>query len=239
MRRYVASVVAASIAIAACSARRPATEPEEILFNGTLQELAPHHNGDHFIYRVTATGRDDSLQVEHLTALDAPGEFVVDMSENGTAIGRQHVRDDGAALLLMSEGLLAQDLIITYEQPLPSLAVPLATTPRRARSAVTFLRGDGKVVAHGSVEQTVTAHRSTTGGAGAVFEVRTERTVVLLNRTMRLAVTTWLAPGMGEVRSEGSADGEPPVHRELLCAIIEGNRVGDKCDQIAPPQTEN
>jgi hypothetical protein len=86
---------------------------------------------------------------------------------------------------------------------------------------------DGAVLATGRVEQTVTAHRGSSEAGATVLEIETKRTVTLPDRAMRLEATTWIQPGIGEVRSEGRTDGGPVTRRELICAIISGKQVGD------------
>jgi hypothetical protein len=227
--------------VAACATKQPAMPPvsEEVLFTGALADLAPLQNGNHFVYRATLKGGGTPLQVEHVSALETPGEFVVSTSEDGAAMGKIHLRVDGPRALMLSEGLAQDDLIVVYEQPLPSFAVPLTTTSLHSSSAVTLLRAStGTVTAHGHVEQTVTAHRAGPNAVGAAFTIYSERILQLPNRVMRLSATTWITPGIGEVRSEGSVDGTEMMRRELLCAIVAGKRVGDKCDQLGAKNPE-
>ena len=229
MRRRL-SAAALCLVMSGCTAQQVAAPPtvDEVLFTGTLQELAPHHSGDHFVYRATGVDGGDRLQVEHLSALDTAGEFLVNMSEDGIAIGGTHVRDDGAAVSVVSEAAPQQDAMLVYAEPLPSFVVPLPSRLPRATSSVTLLRvSDGTVLARGRAEQTMTARRVSPDASGATFELHTERSVVLPNQVMHLSATTWIAPGIGEVRSEGRTNGGPLLRRTLLCAVIGGQRVGD------------
>jgi hypothetical protein len=215
-------------------------EPDqsEVLFSGSLQELAPHHPGDHWVYRATGGGQDERLQVEHLSALPSPGEFTLDLREDGQAIGKAHLRETSNAMLLVSEGLLQQDLMLVYAEPLPTLCVPLRSRQPTVRSPVTLLRlSDGEVLAQGRAELTVTARRSDSAN-GERLEIRTERRVVMPGQAMHLDVTTWVTPGIGETRSRGFVDGGPSIERELVCSIIDGKRVGDCTALLAPRKAE-
>ncbi|HVN83410.1 MAG TPA: hypothetical protein VMW17_01055 [Candidatus Binatia bacterium] len=239
MTWVVRALLSLCVMLAGCALLRAPAAKEEVLFGGTLQELVPHHHGDHFVYRVAGKHGNNPLQVEHLSQLDAAGEFILDLTVDGVPAGRQHLRDDGTSVLLISEGWMQQGVIVSYDPPLPGLAVPLTTATRRATAAVTMQDGrNGKVVARGRVEQTSTASRPAGDDTG-VFAVRTVRAIQLTNSATRLAATTWIKPGIGEVRSDGVVDGGPRIRRELLCAIVDGTRMGDKCDQILSPAPEN
>jgi hypothetical protein len=230
MIRRALYVVAACALLAGCAPRQPAAPaaPDVVLFSGTLQELAPHHDGDHFVYRTTSTGQPDRLSVEHLTVLDQPGEFAVNMTEDGVALGKIHLRDDGSSVTLISEGMLREGVLMLYEVPLPSLSVPLHSGESKATSPVTLSHlSDGKLLGYGQAEQTVTARRVTASAGGDEFEIHIERTIELPKGSMHLSVTTWITPGVGETRSQGNVDGGVTFRRELICATVGGKRVGD------------
>lgn len=228
------------ITLAACSAQQSAAPPapDEVLFTGTLQELTPHHSGDHFIYRATTNDRASSLQVEHISALDAPGEFTVSTTEDGSAISKLHMRIVDSEALLLSEGLERDGMVLVYEPPLHSFTVPLTTSTQHTTSPVTLMRvSDGKVVAHGEIEQTVAARRAAADADGA-FVIYTDRMLQLPNRAWHLSAKTWIKPGIGEVRSEGAINGADVIRRSLLCAIVAGQRVGEHCDHLAADSLE-
>ena len=57
--------------------------------------------------------------------------------------------------------------------------------------------------------------------------------MTLPSGTMRSVSEMWIEPGVGEVRSETTIAGAPPQHRELVCAVIAGKRVGE-CPTAMP-----
>jgi hypothetical protein len=201
----------------------------------SLQELAPHADGDHFVYvwkQVLAGGFVRAgIQVEHLSSLDN-GEFDVTLSEDGVVVGHTRFRDDGHALLLLSESL-GRSLRLSYDPPLAQLETPLyAAAFHSAATATISTAAEGKQLATLQVTQSVEASaaptvRSRLGDYAHGVQVRTVRTLQFPDGPVELSSTAVLVPGIGEIRSEGAATGAAPLVRELACATIGGRAIGD------------
>jgi hypothetical protein len=202
----------------------------------SLQELAPHADGDHFVYvwqQVLNGGAVRAgIHVEHVTRLDN-GEFEVTLSEDGMVIGHTRFRDDGHALLLLSE-TLGRSLRLSYDPPLPQLTVPLYTGETRSSSIATVtLADDGEqqldTLQVTQVVQASAAPRvhSRLGDYAHGVQVRTTRTLQFPDGPVELSSTTVMVPDIGEIRSEGTASGAPQLVRELACATISGRHIGN------------
>jgi hypothetical protein len=201
----------------------------------SLQELAPHADGDHFVY-VWKQVLDDGavragIHVEHLTALDN-GDFEVTLSEDGAVIGYTRFRDDGHALLLLSE-TLGRNVRLSYDPPLPQLDTPLYAGETRSTATVTVNNlKDDKLLDTLQVTQVVETRAATSvhtslGDYPHGVQVRTVRTLQFPDGPVELSSTAVLVPGIGEIRSEGAATGAAPLVRELACATIDGRHLGD------------
>jgi predicted protein tyrosine phosphatase len=201
----------------------------------SLQELAPHADGDHFVYvwrQALGSGSVRAgVEVEHLTSL-GNGEFDVTLSEDGVIVGRTRFRDDGHALLLLSESL-GRSLRLSYDPPLPQLETPVyAGESRSTATAVVTTVAEGKQLDTLQVTQLVETTaaptvRSALGDYTHGVKVRTVRTLQFPNGPVELSSTAVLVPGIGEIRSEGAATGAAPLVRELACATIGGRAIGN------------
>jgi len=218
-----------------CAACTPAAHRPPQPLATSLQELAPHADGDHFVYvwsQALGSGSVRAgIQVEHLTSLEN-GEFDVTLSEDGVVIGHTRFRDDGQALLLLSESL-GRSLRLSYDPPLPQLQTPVyAGEFRSAATASVLTVAEGKQLDTLAVTQLVEATaappvRSRLGDYAHGVQVRTVRTLQFADGPVELSSTAVLVPGIGEIRSEGAATGAAPLVRELACATIGGRAVGD------------
>lgn len=224
--------VLAALSLTACGAaqRRP-------IFERSLAELVPHNDRDHFVFlveRPTPTGfRPAALQVEHVTKLPAGNEFEVSLSEDGMATGRVILRDDGTTLWLVTEEDYTRGLRLSYDPPLPYVSVPLfAGESQFASSADLRQLGTNEAAGRLAVVQRTRTSAEPAGqwiagtySGGVRLEV--ERTYHRPEGALQLTSTTVLVPGIGEVRSEGSAAGSPVMRRQLACAIVGNRHVGD------------
>lgn len=236
--RVVAGAVALGfLAIGGCGMRQPTGE----VLATSLAEIVPHHDRDHFVFiveRPTPEGfRPSSLQVEHISKLERSTEYEVALSEDGMATGKVLIRDDGKTLWLVSEEDYTRGLKLSYEPPLPYLSVPL----RSGESTVTTsadLRQLGTNQAAGRLQVTQTTRTAPAppgqwfaGTYSRAVQLVTERTLHSPEGPVQLTNTTILVPGIGEVRSEGSAAGSPVMRRQLACAIVGNRSVGD-CSRL-------
>jgi hypothetical protein len=204
---------------------------EQTLFAGSLQELAPHHPGDRFLYRITGAGEHDGVYVEQLSATSEVNEIVAILTraQDSSPVVTTRLRNSGKAIAIVSEELSGlQDVGFAYAQPIPYLEVPLRTGVRKAASPVTMWRlSDGRGLADGQVEQTMTASRPAGDETSGDLQVHTERDLQFPGMAIYKRETAWFRPGIGEVRSESSTNGGPPVYQELICARIDGKQIGD------------
>jgi hypothetical protein len=229
--------LASTLGLWACAAGRPRGAESSAPLATSLQELAPHADRDHFVYLFTrrAEGQlvDDGIQVEHINALDASGEFEVTLTENGMGAGRVRIRDTGTAILLLAEDDLTRGIGLAYDPPLPFLAVPLFGGEQRATSTATATAlADGQLIGSLNVTQVVHASvgppvRSRLGNFERTIALRTVRTLQGPEGNVELSSDGVVVPGIGEIRSDGVVQGAPTVHRELTCATVGGRAIGD------------
>ncbi|MFI5364113.1 MAG: hypothetical protein ACHQ4J_00675 [Candidatus Binatia bacterium] len=202
----------------------------------SLEELAPHADGDHFVYiwERFADGQrlGEGIEVEHVSATGG-GEFEVTVSEDGQPAGRLRVRDDGHALLLLSEDDLSRNMRLSYDPPLPQLTAPLLAAEQRSEATATVSRlADGHAVGTVRVTQITQARaaqdvHSSLGEYKRGVLMHVVRTLYFSEGATELQSSMMLVPGIGEVRSEGAASGAPVLRRALACALIGGHSVGN------------
>jgi len=90
-----------------CAARQRGAPPatNEVLFSGALQEIAPHHDGDTFVFRMTGAGVLDGVYVERVSAPETEADFVSTMTKDGKPFVKTHLHDDGTGIFIVSEDL--------------------------------------------------------------------------------------------------------------------------------------
>ena len=230
-------VLVLGLMLVGCAAMRPGAPA---LLSDSVQALLPHADGDHFVYvweRIVDGQRiAQGIQVEHVTVVTA-AEFEISMSEDGRPAGRVRLRDDGHAVWLLSEDDLTRGLGLSYDPPLLQFQAPVVAGEYRAAATATMTTlANSQVAGTVGVTQTITlssapAARAAVGTFPKTVAVRAVRTLQLLQGDTELHSESILAPGIGEIRSEGSASGTPALRRELACAIIGGARLGD-CSKL-------
>lgn len=206
----------------------------------TVKELLPHDDRDHFVFvwQRLADGEriGEGIQVEHVTAVEG-GDFEISLSENAVGVGRVRIRDVADGLVLLSEDDLARGVRLQYEPPLPYLDAPVVPGEQRAASEVRVTTlSDGTPLAAMQVAQVVKVNpagsvRSLLGSFERAVSVRTSRILHGPSGEMEMRTAMLLVPGVGEIRSDGGVTGEPTLYRELACAIIRGQPLGD-CRQL-------
>jgi hypothetical protein len=221
--------------VVSCAACAPLMHRAPQPLATSLQAIAPHADGDHFVYvwkQVVNGGIVRAgIQVEHLTSI-GNGEFEVTLSEDGAVIGHTRFRDDGHALLLMSE-TLGHGLRLSYDPPLPQLEVPLYAGATRATATATVSAVDTdtqldtfpvmQLVEASSAPRLQVQLGDYTNGV----QIHTVRTLQFPKGPLEVSSTAVLVPGFGEMRSEGMATGVPRLVRELACATIGGRAIGN------------
>ena len=229
----------ALLGLAACAMLRPAG-PKPLATS--LQELAPHVAGDHFVYLWQRPdgrgGLDAGIQVERVTAAGAAGEFEVTASEDGVTVARSRLRDDGNALLLLSEDFGPGERV-RYDPPLPQLEMPLVPGERRVSATAEVTRlSDQQRTGSLAVTQVVRVSEATAvdcvlGTFGNAVAVHSVRSVHTPEGIVELSSAVVLVPGIGEVVADGQVSGSAPLHRELACARISGRPIGNCHNLIA------
>jgi len=237
--RHRAVWLCALLAVTACSMMRPAG-PKPLATS--LQKLVPHADGDHLVYVWLRPGEsggvDAGIQVERVTAAGREGEFEVTASEDGMAVGRTRFRDDGHALLLLSEDFGPGERL-RYDPPLSQLEMPLVPGERHAAATAEVTRlSDNQRTGSVQVTQVVrvsaaAAVHTALGDFRAAVSVQTVRSVHTPEGIIELSSAMVLVPGIGEVMADGQASGSAPLHRELACARISGRAIGDCHNLIA------
>ncbi|GIW43192.1 MAG: hypothetical protein KatS3mg077_0474 [Candidatus Binatia bacterium] len=207
------------------------------IFSSSLAELVPHNHRDHFVFVVERPSpegfRPSALQVEHITKLSQGNEYEVSLSEDGLATGRVLLRDDGSTLWLLSEEDFTRGLRLSYDPPLPYVSVPLfagevlSTSSADLRQLSTNQAAGRLLVTQKVRARTEPAGQWLAGTYASAIRLEVERSYHGPEGPTQLTSTTVLVPGIGEVRSEGSASGSPIMRRQLACAIVSNRRIGD------------
>jgi len=211
--------------------------PRRVQLSPSVQALVPHADRDHFVYiwQRNNNGRllGSGIQVEHVTALSAPGEFEITMSEDGIASGRVHIRDDGKAIVVLGEDDLSRGIRLRYDPPLPYLESPVLSGEQQAsaNANVTALDG-GQLLGTLRVKQVTQIAaaapiQSQLGTYAQAVSVQMTRTIQSAGEEVVISFTMVLVPGIGEVRSEARTAVPPVLQRELACAIVAGRSIGD------------
>jgi hypothetical protein len=235
----LASVLA--VLAAGCASKKPADAQRSaphptagVLFDGTIQDLLPLHAGDRFVYRTSDPSGEEQLLTTRVAATEKPNEFVATVSKGDLVLTQMHLRDDGRRLTTLAELAPPRNAILVYGDPLPIATVPLLAEEQRFESSVKLMRlSDGQLIAEGKVEQSMSARLASEPEAKGQLVIRYERAMTLPSGTMRSVSEMWIEPGVGEMRSETTIAGAPSQHRELVCAVIAGKRVGE-CPSSMP-----
>jgi hypothetical protein len=232
-RAAPASCVLFCLALAACAAQQASAPPPggEVLFDGTLQELLPHHDGDEFVYRISGDGTPDTLVVQRISAPGDGGTVFATLGKQGPGEGvvvASELRDDGTTLWVVREEMRAMDLALLYAQPLPYLKVPLRTGVTESRSPVTLQRlSTGEVVAKGQALQRVSVTRAPAEAGPEVLAIGVERHLDIGDKTVQTRSGSWLKPGIGTVLSQNASEAGPITRQQLVCARIQGKEIGN------------
>ena len=224
------------VVVCGCSPIRNGGRP--VALANSLQEILPHGDRDHLVYvwrKLDARQSLGGVQVQHFTVV-RDGEFEVTLSENGVALGRMRYTDDGTTLALRYEEDLTRGFRLSYDPPLTQLHVPLLAGRTESSSSATITRlADGLTIGTMPVTQVVTfapgrSVRSRVGTYGHTVVLQMVRTLQTPARSEELKAETILVPGVGEIQSTASTPETTLVRRQLACAIIGGQRVGECSD---------
>ena len=239
------SLAALCAAVAGCSVTRPAplttaetTESMDgivqvvsrgtLLFDGSLDELYPCHDGDMVAYRVKGGPRSGEIMVSRTFALKKPGDFRVANTYDGELAEALHLRIDGANVFVISQIDTDQDVGITFARPMPLVSVPLHSGVTSFRSAVRVWRpSTGRTMGDGEVALTLAVNEEPVSGYDRAFATTQSGTFKLLRQDFDVESTAWLAPGFGEVQARRVQGGAETETFALVCARINGNELVD------------
>jgi len=215
----LAAGAALVLAVVACSARRPAVDPGAVLFDGSIEQLAPLHAGDWFLYRVSGGAGAERLERSELTATGRPRELLLTVTSGGMVRSRVHLRLDADAVRVVSEMNLGGNIGVIYAMPMPLMIVPVYEAAS-FHSAVDVVRpSDGAVLDHGDIEIRVASARDPATGD---IVSRVEQQLVLTGGVLPATRAFWVRPGVGNIASQGTG-GE---RSELVCARVGGTSFG-------------
>lgn len=232
-RSYAALVGCILMLTTGCAGLRPGSAP----LAGSLNELMPHGDRDHFVYiwQRVADGKRlaEGVQVEHVQRSPESDEFDVILSEDGIPAGRLRMRDDGQVLALLNEDDLQQQIRLSFTPALTRFEIPIVAGEhqKRATAVVTSLAKEGPATSV-DVSQIVRLYparriTSTLGNYPHGVSVETERVLHWPWGDSAFTSIAMVVPGLGEIRSEASGGEGFVLRRELACAIISGHAVGD------------
>jgi hypothetical protein len=229
-------LVAAALVASGCSAPKRLGQ----VLAPLVADLMPHGDRDHFVYLSEKTVADHppetSLAVEHVSSLEAPGEFQITESADGVRIGDSHWLSDDHGLSLLSEEVEGLGVRLAYDPPLLLFPQPLLVGEHRASSTGAATRLDdgtpvGLFRASVVVRSQSTRSRNPIAKGDAVL-LEVTRSLEGPNGALVIHVESLNAAGIGELESVAALEGVPlVVRRSLLCGFIQGRAVGH-CDEL-------
>lgn len=243
--RFTTAILAAIIVLvlASCGARRtgsplPSEAPSQgsveviaegaVIFDGDVQELFPCHDGDVVAYRVDGGPRAGQIMISRVFALPRAGDFRIANSFGETLAEGLHLRLEGGEVLLLSQVDAEQDFGITYARPLPLLSFPLRAGITLFRTPVRIWRpSNGRTMGQGEVSVELSFREDSIEGHDRVYAATQAGSFKLLNQSVAVQSTSWLAPGLGEVRGERVQEGAETETFTMVCARISGREVVD------------
>jgi hypothetical protein len=202
----------------------------DVVFDGSLQELFPCHDGDIVAYRVDGGPRSGEIMVSRMFALPKAGDFRVSNSYGEEMTEALHLRVDGNDILVISQVDAEQDVGLTFKTPLPLLSFPLRAHVYRFRSPVRLWRpSNGRTMGEGEVSLDLSVREDSIEGYERIYAARQSGIFNLMNQRIAVESTAWFAPGFGEVRGERVQEGLETEVYTLVCAEIAGKDILD-CD---------
>jgi len=233
------SVIAALVLGAALTGCAAKARPGDVLA-ARLADLMPHGDRDHFVYVSQRSLPNHepqvNLTVDHVSALDRPGEFQVTESSDGERLGDSRWIADERGIALVSEEVDGLGVHVAYDPPLLLFPQPLVAGEHRAEAtgAATSL-DDGKPMgvfrASAVVKSSPTRTTHPLASGDAVL-IEMTRSLVGPHGALVLHSDTVSAEGVGEIESIAALEGVPiVVRRSLVCGFIQGRAIG-RCDEL-------
>lgn len=216
--------------VSGCTAAR-APEPAaraggEVLFAGPVDALAPFRHGNRYSYLVTSEGEQDR-EVESRCSV-AGNRIFLTVTQGEAVLARTEMILETNHLLVVSEVSPQHDMAFTYDPPLAVLRTPVRVGVQREKAKLRAWKpSDGTEIAKGTVELAWSAHPAPAAMTDASLEIRTVKKIALDNgRNVTVTSKRWLAPGVGEIGSTGTAGEGRVEHRELTCARVGESEFG-------------
>lgn len=233
-------MIACAVALAACSAHTASPPSSDavgsILYDGPLDGLAPFRHGNSYVYTI-AGSEDAERRIESRCSVAGSRVFLT-VHQDDTVLARTEMIADEHELRIVSEVSPKHDFAFTYDPPVTVLTTPLRAGIQRTRARLRAWRpSDGSPLGEGTVEVAWSAHPAPSGMTDASFEIRTVKQIEMDNgHKSRLHSKRWLAPGVGEISSTGTAGDGRMEFRELKCAQIGERAFGDCGEPIVRSQ---
>jgi len=232
-------LIALALAVNACSAN-PSAQPiaipgPEVLFAGPIDALAPFRHGNRYTYTVTSDA-DGEREVESRCSV-AGNRIFVTVTQGSDVLARTEMLMEPDQLLIVSEVSPQHDIAFTYDPPLAVLSTPLRVGVQHERSNLRAWRpSDGGEIGKGTVNLSWSAHPAPAEMTDASLEIRSVKKIDIDNgRKVAIQSKRWLAPGVGEISSTGTAGDGRVEHRELQCAELGETRFGSCGEAIVRP----
>lgn len=227
-------IAALAIAAAGCSAQNATVAPPGpapgVVFDGSLDDLAPFRHGNAYRYLVAA---DDGEERRIESRCSVAGNRVfLSVFEDSKALARTEMVLTDDALMIVSEMSPQHDFAFTYDPPVPVLHAPLRSGVNRFQARVRAWRpSNGEQIGEGEAEISWSAHFAPREMTDASIEIRTVKTITMDGgQTSKMQSKRWLAPGVGEIGSSGTTGNGRTEFRELECAQI-GERYFGSCGE--------
>lgn len=200
----------------------------DVVFDGGVQDLFPCHDGDVIAYRVSGGPRSGEIMLSRIFALPKAGEFRISNSFGDTVSEGLHLRVDGGDVLILSQVDAEQDFGVTYARPLPLLSFPLRAGITRFSTPVRIWRpSSGRTMGAGEVSIDLSIKEDSLEGYDRIYAATQAGAFKMLSQSVAVESTTWLAPGLGEVRGERVQEGSDTETFTLVCARIAGKDLVD------------
>ena len=215
----------------ACASTAPQQPAEAIdadtIFAGPVDALAPFRHGNRYTYLVTSESEEDR-EVDSRCSV-AGNRIFITVTQGDAVLARTEMLMEPDHLLMVSEVSPQYNIAFTYDPPLVVLSTPLRSGVQHEVSKLRAWRpSDGAEIAKGTVDLKWSAHPAPADMTDAGIEIRTVKNINLDDgKQVRVLSKRWLAPGVGEISSTGSAGENRVEHRELTCAQIGDAKFGD------------
>ncbi|HVM97419.1 MAG TPA: hypothetical protein VMT89_13575, partial [Candidatus Acidoferrales bacterium] len=147
-------LVAGSPAILAGCAAFKSSPSGDVLFNGPLEQIAPYHDGDRYVWQIDGGSLPAGTYSQRVSPGPQAGEYVVTMSYSEVEVSRATFRIGDSTVSKLRDDAPSIHAAFIYEAPVPFISVPLRRTAQRFTTGmrVEGMSGAGSV-AQGSLEE--------------------------------------------------------------------------------------